>query len=252
MKQIAMITAMLFVAVTAAHSQSQTLQFNRSGERMNGRPVVVLQKHLLYHGYDLGGFGVDGWFGPVTEAALIAYQRDRGMEATGRISLSALEPSLPWYPTMARLERTATLPEIGTQQEIVCADRTVVDTYYGELRIQEATLQDGFIFQIDTAGAPIELGRTTSETILNSNSGRFFAYEFPDYAEEDGRESHIAIIDLLTEQTHRIYAAELAAVDLDTPFQEFYWTRSEQLLIRLFPPGGSFLITVKEKTIAGQ
>lgn len=245
------IMLMLTAFGTGPCAQSRTLQYNRGGERMNGRDVELLQKHLLYHGYDMSHFGVDGWFGPVTEAALIAYQRDRGMEPTGRITVAELGAALPWNPYHERLERTAALPERGRQEEIVLSDGKVVETYYGRLRIQRDPFDQTFIFRIDTESAPIELGRTRDQTMLRSPTGRFFAYEFPVYDDGRGRDSHIAIIDLLTERTRRIHAAEMVqstelSTNPDTPFQEFYWTRHEQLLIRLYPPEGSYLVTVTE------
>lgn len=244
------VVTLLAVPLTLS-AQSRVLQYNRTGDRMNGRDVELLQKHLLYHGYDLSHFGVDGWFGPVTEAALLSYQRDRGMEVTGRITISQLMPELPWSPHHERLERTVALPQRGRQEQIVLTDGAVIETYYGKLRIQQDQFDEMFVFQIDTDSAPIELGRTRRDTLLRSPTGRFFAYEFPVYAQESEDDSHIGIIDLLTEHVRRIHAAEIVqapelSTNPDTPFQEFYWTPAEKLLIRLYPPDPSYLVTVTE------
>lgn len=52
------------------------------GERMNGDDVLQLQRKLIALDFLPDGED-DGWFGPKTEAALIEYQRTRGLPETG-------------------------------------------------------------------------------------------------------------------------------------------------------------------------
>jgi peptidoglycan hydrolase-like protein with peptidoglycan-binding domain len=60
----------------------------RRGEGMKGKPSSVvrdLQRQLENLGYDLGAAGVDGRFGPATEAAIRKLQRDYNMDANGLV-----------------------------------------------------------------------------------------------------------------------------------------------------------------------
>lgn len=59
-------------------------KFSADLERgMRGEEVKKLQKKLKDLGYDLGAPGVDGIFGPITEAALKKYQKDMGLAVDG-------------------------------------------------------------------------------------------------------------------------------------------------------------------------
>ena len=51
--------------------------------RMQGDRVVVLQRALAGRGYEIGG--IDGVFGPATDLALRAFQRDAGLPETGKV-----------------------------------------------------------------------------------------------------------------------------------------------------------------------
>ncbi|MGV2620146.1 UNVERIFIED_CONTAM: N-acetylmuramoyl-L-alanine amidase [Halobacillus marinus] len=48
-----------------------------------GEAVRVLQRNLLKLGYSMGGYGADGSFGPATETAVKAFQRDQGLRVDG-------------------------------------------------------------------------------------------------------------------------------------------------------------------------
>ncbi|MBX0358911.1 N-acetylmuramoyl-L-alanine amidase [Halobacillus sp. Nhm2S1] len=48
-----------------------------------GVQVKQLQEDLLFLGYDLGGYGADGSFGPATENALKQFQKDQGLVQDG-------------------------------------------------------------------------------------------------------------------------------------------------------------------------
>jgi hypothetical protein len=61
----------------------RVLAFNLCAVRMNGPDVAQLQRALVGRGFDVGRYGVDGWYGPDTRAAVIRFQRDTGLPVTG-------------------------------------------------------------------------------------------------------------------------------------------------------------------------
>lgn len=60
---------------------SDLLPTLRKGSK--GEYVQLLQTKLMMLGYDLGSYGVDGDFGSKTQAAVKAFQKDRGLSADG-------------------------------------------------------------------------------------------------------------------------------------------------------------------------
>jgi N-acetyl-anhydromuramyl-L-alanine amidase AmpD len=50
---------------------------------MSGPQVKTLQRLLLALGYEMGGYGADGSFGPATYSAVIAFQKANGLEPDG-------------------------------------------------------------------------------------------------------------------------------------------------------------------------
>jgi len=63
--------------------QSRILHFSSCGPRMQGDDVAALQRALEKAGYSVGPYGIDGWYGPDTRAAVIRYQRAQGLQPTG-------------------------------------------------------------------------------------------------------------------------------------------------------------------------
>jgi peptidoglycan hydrolase-like protein with peptidoglycan-binding domain len=67
----------------------------RRGDR--GGQVADLQQMLIDAGYDIGSGGADGIFGGDTEAAVIQFQSDQGLDADGLAgdnTIAALEAVL--------------------------------------------------------------------------------------------------------------------------------------------------------------
>jgi hypothetical protein len=78
------------------HPRAVNGMFSRgSGYKSEGKEddaggVRDIQEMLKRKGYDLGKAGVDGKFGPKTEAAVRKFQKDNGMKVTGEIGESAV------------------------------------------------------------------------------------------------------------------------------------------------------------------
>lgn len=68
--------------------------------RFNGDQVRDLQRFLLFHHEDIGVDGVDGWFGRDTHNALLSYQKNHGLETSGRIKTRDIPMDLHWAPLM--------------------------------------------------------------------------------------------------------------------------------------------------------
>lgn len=53
------------------------------GRNATTRATIEIQNYLKSQGYDLGSYGADGDYGAGTTAAVIAFQKDKGLEADG-------------------------------------------------------------------------------------------------------------------------------------------------------------------------
>ena len=49
----------------------------------NGKTVKAMQQLLMAYGFNCGGYGADGSFGPGTERAVMAYQKAKGLDVDG-------------------------------------------------------------------------------------------------------------------------------------------------------------------------
>lgn len=79
-------SALVFLDVTASSAVTapafrRTLRL--STPRMNGADVIALQNRLMDVSKVARGAGGDGWFGPVTEANVIAFQSTNGLAPSG-------------------------------------------------------------------------------------------------------------------------------------------------------------------------
>ncbi|MCK4513956.1 MAG: peptidoglycan-binding protein, partial [Spirochaetaceae bacterium] len=59
------------------------LALNDCDTRMNGDDITALQRELERRGYSVGPFGVDGWYGPDTRSAVVAFQRSADLLVSG-------------------------------------------------------------------------------------------------------------------------------------------------------------------------
>lgn len=95
---------------------SDLLPILRKGSK--GEYVQLLQTKLLMLGYDLGSYGVDGDFGSKTQAAVKAFQKDRGLNADGVVGAKTWEV-LEGAPKAATYTVTITGQSLQKAEEIV-------------------------------------------------------------------------------------------------------------------------------------
>jgi len=64
------------------------------GDVKLGKQIMTLQNALLAKGYELPKYGVDGWYGKETAAAVKKFQEENGMDPTGNVDGSTMEKLL--------------------------------------------------------------------------------------------------------------------------------------------------------------
>ena len=74
-----------YVAYETPGVPSYTLELPQLYKGCKGEPVRALQAILIERGYSCGASGVDGSFGPATDKAVKAFQRDCELEADGYV-----------------------------------------------------------------------------------------------------------------------------------------------------------------------
>jgi len=89
---IALVAAGLMAAPALAHDCDRYHESGFESSRKHSGEVRDVQEKLAQMGYDVGS--ADGHMGPRTRSALRTFQKDRGLEQTGRLddhTLAALE-----------------------------------------------------------------------------------------------------------------------------------------------------------------
>jgi hypothetical protein len=66
--------------------------------RFHGEEVKTLQRFLLFMGFDIGPDGIDGWFGPDTEKAVLQFQKGLPDMRRGSIPRYIYARPLHWEP----------------------------------------------------------------------------------------------------------------------------------------------------------
>ena len=93
-----------------------------------GEYVTLLQTKLIQMGYDVGNTGADGSFGDKTRAAVIAFQKDRGLTADGVVgekTWAALdEPATTYTVTISHVSKSVADGIIRTYGGTMTAEGT--------------------------------------------------------------------------------------------------------------------------------
>lgn len=69
--------------LSAQEGKTVTIELNTLRKGSKGKQVKTLQRLLIIETYNLGSYGADGEFGSMTEKAVIAFQKKKGLEADG-------------------------------------------------------------------------------------------------------------------------------------------------------------------------
>jgi peptidoglycan hydrolase-like protein with peptidoglycan-binding domain len=204
--------AVLVFGVVAAMLPAQTGQvLELTTPRIHNSAVVDLQRFLAWSGYSLGTDGIDGWFGNDTESAVRRYQRDAGMEATGRIRLSEIDFNLTFEPTVegmldGNIPASLALGEIWLDEEY--------HTYFGRFRAEHFYDIPRNMMRIESIGSDALYVEVENDMGKVSPSGRFISVEEIDFYAGDGA-SALVIADLVSGGVARFeYASFLDGWDV--------------------------------------
>ncbi|WP_035284530.1 RHS repeat-associated core domain-containing protein, partial [Clostridium sp. Maddingley MBC34-26] len=96
-----------FATMNTASTGSTVLQIGDSGDE-----VTQLQQKLIDLGYDLGGYGADGQFGPATQAAVEQFQQDQGIGVDGIVG----RETQVWLQTAQHVARDKQQEEAKEEQ----------------------------------------------------------------------------------------------------------------------------------------
>ena len=193
--------------VLSAQVGSEELYLRPSGSRFNGFHVAQLQKVLMYHGYDLGADGADGWFGSMTDRALRNYQADRNIEVTGRIAVRDI-PELPqWQYYVSGFGRWSKEPPPAKVEWFEPID---VTGRFGRIVLEQhrETSAEGIRILVPNETGLRVIEEVNTRGLYWSPSRRYVAMVDYDQWENSLR---VVAIDVLLEQAISIDIAELAA-----------------------------------------
>lgn len=133
-----------------------------------GADVVELQQALINRGYSCGVYGADGEYGPDTWSAVIAFQRDKGLEQDGVVgpaTWAALEEDADTVPASTPSQPASLPEELSTSDDTT--NRPMLR--YGDVGEAVVELQQALVaagFDVGTYGVDGEFGRDTECAVV--------------------------------------------------------------------------------------
>jgi peptidoglycan hydrolase-like protein with peptidoglycan-binding domain len=124
------ILALLAIAVTPVPAQASSYGTADLKLGSRGSAVSQLQKDLTGLGFNT--HGVDGWFGPKTQDAVIGFQKARGLKTdglVGPITKAALTKALTGILPSPPVSTTAALPTAASISHYNSHEKPVVDSF---------------------------------------------------------------------------------------------------------------------------
>ena len=195
--------------------------------KLKGAEVEQLQKVLLYYGFDLDKWGVDGVFGQATEKALKEYQKSIGKEPTGIISVDDIQIELIWEPKITGPVQKSVILKKNSRDSTIFAGKKLT-TRFGSWNIpSENNLGEKYYnFQL----SPSE--RFIIASFYSPNGDQSFGIPF--YCH-----------DLLTNKKELYYGFQIIGRNSDKDqnliaegklsilIKSIYWSVNEQLFINI-------------------
>ena len=236
-------TVILFSVFTlSVFAQSEDNRLQLLNNRMNGRDVEILQKQLIYLGYDLGSDGADGWFGPGTSRALIKFQQDTGRGATtgkwsptdkvcdmnSRFTITkTTKPTNSDKQNLRKMDLDDDISKFNTPKTFSSFFGSFVIAYTNERR-------PDYIGELGIPSFPAFNKVKIEKELVISPNGRYMAAVLYDNYANTGS-SGFVLIDLLTEKTFLLEYSKLET-GLNTGLRdcvydcEISWTKDNKLI----------------------
>ena len=154
MKKVVFLLCVLF-SLTFLNVASAS-NFYEEGDQ--GQEIVLIQKRLLSLGYEIGS--ADGDFGPATETAVKAYQKDKGLTPDGVVG-----------PTTYQMLLGRDIPAVSRDSSTVAARRVIQFSmrYLGVPYVFGGTTADGF----DCSGFTRHVYRTVGVALPRTADDQF-------------------------------------------------------------------------------
>ena len=214
-----------------------TLEAIRKGS--TGDLVITLQECLTQLGYDIGTTGIDGDFGEATEAAVIQFQSDNGLEIDGIVGpqtwdvLSAQCSNMP-LPSNGSRAPSLTASDRISLEELSRITLTMADIYnkYGKY-LKEKSQELG----ISTASAAAVLKVESQGSGFGSNGRMIIRFENHVFYDGWGKNYKTEFNDHFRFNTDRRWEGHRFRKSTDEEFADFHGNQNKEWEVFEFARG---------------